>query len=145
MVCGVVIKSANCRTIAFFYPSFFCLCNFKVEYFMQKFPKSSCIEAAQKRPELSSVSTTFSAAVPQYKMDLDETKALAMGVSLSELYTTLQGTFGTLYVNDFTYSGRSFTVMMQADGQYRARPEQISGVYVRSNSGAMVPLSTLAS
>lgn len=35
MVCGVVIKSANCRTIAFFYPSFFCLCNFKVEYFMQ--------------------------------------------------------------------------------------------------------------
>lgn len=101
------------------------------------------IEAAKKRPELSSVSTTFSAAVPQYKMDVDETKALAMGVSLSELYTTLQGTFGTLYVNDFTYSGRSFKVMMQADGQYRARPEQISGVYVRSNSGAMVPLSAL--
>ena len=101
------------------------------------------IEAAKKRPELSDVSTTFSAAVPQYKMAVDEVKAQAMGVSLSELYTTLQGTFGTLYVNDFTYSGRSFKVMMQADGQYRARPEQIADVYVRSNTGAMVPLSAL--
>ncbi|OUO57508.1 efflux RND transporter permease subunit [Candidatus Avelusimicrobium gallicola] len=101
------------------------------------------IEAAKKRPELSSVSTTFSAAIPQYKLDVDEIKAQAMGVPLSELYATLQGTFGTYYINDFTYSGRSFKVMMQADGQYRARPEQISGIYVRSNSGAMVPLSTL--
>ena len=101
------------------------------------------IEAAKKRPELSSVSTTFSAAVPQYKLDVDEIKAQSMGVTLSELYTTLQGTFGTYYINDFTYSGRSFKVMMQADGQYRATPEQISGIYVRSSSGAMVPLSTL--
>ncbi len=101
------------------------------------------IEAAKKRPELSSVSTTFSAAVPQYSMEVDEIKAQAMGVSLSELYTTLQGTFGTMYVNDFTYSSRSFKVMMQAEGEYRSRPEQISGIYVRSNTGAMVPLSTL--
>lgn len=66
-----------------------------------------------------------------------------MGVPLSSLYATLQGTFGTTYVNDFTYSGRSFKVMMQAEGSYRARPEQIAEVYVRSNSGAMVPLSAL--
>ena len=76
-------------------------------------------------------------------MEVDEIKAQAMGVSLSELYTTLQGTFGTMYVNDFTYSSRSFKVMMQAEGEYRSRPEQISGIYVRSNTGAMVPLSTL--
>lgn len=101
------------------------------------------IEAAKKRPELSSVSTTFSAAVPQYTMKVDEIKAQAMGVTLSELYSTLQGTFGVTYVNDFTYSGRSFKVMMQADGNYRATPEQISGIYVRSSKGAMVPLSTL--
>lgn len=101
------------------------------------------IAAAQKRPELSSVSTTFSAAVPQYSMTVDEIKAQAMGVPLSSLYATLQGTFGTTYVNDFTYSGRSFKVMMQAEGSYRARPEQIAEVYVRSNSGAMVPLSAL--
>lgn len=101
------------------------------------------IEAAKKRPELSSVSTTFSAEVPQYSMEVDEIKAQAMGVSLTELYTTLQGTFGTMYVNDFTYSSRSFKVMMQAEGEYRSRPEQIAGIYVRSNTGAMVPLSTL--
>lgn len=101
------------------------------------------IEAAKKRPELSSVSTTFSAAVPQYTMKVDEIKAQSMGVTLSELYSTLQGTFGVTYVNDFTYSGRSFKVMMQADGNYRATPEQISGIYVRSSKGAMVPLSTL--
>ena len=76
-------------------------------------------------------------------MTVDEIKAQAMGVPLSSLYSTLQGTFGTTYVNDFTYSGRSFKVMLQAEGQYRAKPEQIAEVFVRSNSGAMVPLSTL--
>lgn len=101
------------------------------------------LDAAKKRPELSSVSTTFSAAVPQYTMSVDEIKAQAMGVTLGELYATLQGTFGVTYVNDFTYSGRSFKVMMQADGNYRATADQISGIYVRSSKGAMVPLSTL--
>ncbi|MDD7578401.1 MAG: multidrug efflux RND transporter permease subunit [Elusimicrobia bacterium] len=103
----------------------------------------SFLEAAKKRPELASVSTTFSSAVPQYTMTVDEIKAQAMGVTLSELYSTLQGTFGVTYVNDFTYSGRSFKVMMQAEGGYRATPDQISGVYVRSSKGSMVPLSTL--
>lgn len=104
---------------------------------------NALLAAVQKRPEIASASTTFSSAVPQYKMTVDEIKAESMGVPLSALYSTLQGTFGTTYVNDFTYSGRSFKVMMQAEGEYRARPEQISGIYVRSNSGAMVPLSTL--
>ena len=101
------------------------------------------LDAIKKLPQIASASTTFSSAVPQYKMTVDEIKAQSMGVSLSELYTTIQGTFGTAYVNDFTYSGRSFKVMMQAEGEYRARPEQISGIYVRSNSGSMVPLSAL--
>ncbi len=97
----------------------------------------------RKRPEISSASTTFSAMVPQYKLTVDEIKAQAMGVSLGDLYATLQGTFGTTYVNDFTYASRSFKVMMQAQGDYRAHPEQIAGIYVRSKSGSMVPLSTL--
>ena len=101
------------------------------------------IAALQKRPELSSASTTFSADVPQYALTVDETKARAMGVALGDLFATLQGTFGATYVNDFTYLGRSFKVMVQAEGSYRARPEQIGGVYVRSQSGAMVPLSAL--
>lgn len=99
------------------------------------------IAAAQKRPELTGVSTTFSSATPQYKLTVDEIKAMAMNVSLSELYTTIQGTFGTAYVNDFTKYSRSFRVMVQADGDYRARPEQLGDIYVRSNTGAMVPLS----
>lgn len=99
------------------------------------------VAAAQKRPELSSVSTTFSASTPQYNLKVDEIKAMAMNVSLAELYATIQGTFGTAYVNDFTKFSRSFKVMMQAEGDYRARPEQLGDIYVRSNSGAMVPLS----
>lgn len=102
---------------------------------------SQFISAASKRPELTGLSTTFSAATPQYDLKVDEIKAMAMNVSLSELYATIQGTFGTAYVNDFTKFSRSFKVMLQAEGDYRARPEQLGEIYVRSNSGAMVPLS----
>ncbi len=101
------------------------------------------LEALRKRPEISSITTTFSADVPQYTLKVDKTKARAMNVSLDDLYSTLQGTFGSMYINDFTYMGRSFKVMIQAQGQYRSQPEQISGVYVRSQTGAMVPLSAL--
>ena len=101
------------------------------------------MEAVKKRPEIASVTSTFSADVPQYSLIVDETKARSMNVSLDDLYATLQGSFGTTYVNDFTYMGRSFKVMIQADGEYRAKPEQISGVYVRAQSGSMVPLSAL--
>lgn len=101
------------------------------------------IEALRKRPEIADVTTTFTADVPQYNLTVDDVKARAMGVSLDDLYASLQGTFGSMYVNDFTYLGRSFKVMVQADGAYRARPEQINGIYVRSANGAMVPLSAL--
>ncbi len=101
------------------------------------------LAAARKRPELTSVSSSFSASVPQYSLTVDEVKAQSMGVSLDALYATLQGTFGNMYINDFTYMGRSFKVMMQAEGEYRARPDQIGGIYVKSSNGAMVPLSTL--
>ena len=101
------------------------------------------VEAVKKRPEIASVTTTFSADIPQYLLTVDETKARAMNVSLDDLYATLQGSFGTTYVNDFTYMGRSFKVMIQADGAYRAKPEQIGGVYVRAQNGSMVPLSAL--
>ena len=101
------------------------------------------IAEAQKDPSVQSVTTTFSASVPQLKLMVDTIKAKSMGVSLNNLFTTLQATFGTYYVNDFTKFGRSFKVMMQARGDYRAHKEQINGVYVRSDSGDMVPLSAL--
>jgi len=74
---------------------------------------------------------------------VDSVKAKSMGVSLNNLFATLQATFGTYYINDFTKFGRSFKVMMQARGDYRAHKEQINGIYVRSDSGDMVPLSAL--
>lgn len=101
------------------------------------------IAAAQKRPEFASVSTTFSASTPQFNMKVDEIKAMSMNVSLGELYNTIAGTFGTTYVNDFTKFSRSFKVMMQAEGDFRARPEQLGEIYVRANTGAMVPLASL--
>lgn len=104
---------------------------------------NSFLTELRKRPEISSASTTFSAMVPQYELTVNEIKAQSMGVALGDLYATLQGTFGTTYINDFTYASRSFKVMMQAEGDFRAYPEQIGEIYVRSQSGAMVPLSSL--
>ncbi len=101
------------------------------------------IAEAQKDPSVQSVTTTFSASVPQLKLMVDSIKAKSMGVSLNNLFATLQATFGTYYINDFTKFGRSFKVMMQARGDYRAHKEQINGIYVRSDSGDMVPLSAL--
>ena len=101
------------------------------------------LATARQRPELASVSSSFSALVPQYALSVDEVKAQSMGVSLEALYATLQGTFGNMYINDFTYLGRSFKVMMQAEGEYRARPDQLGEIYVKSSKGAMVPLSAL--
>lgn len=104
---------------------------------------SQFAQEAQKDPSIQSVTTTFSASVPQLKLLVDTIKAKSMGVSLNNLFTTMQATFGTYYVNDFTKFGRSFKVMMQARGDYRAHKEQINGIYVRSDSGDMVPLSSL--
>lgn len=97
----------------------------------------------KKHPQIASVNTTFSAIVPQFNMEVDSIKAVSKGVSLDDLYATMQATFGTYYVNDFTKFGRSFKVIVQALGDYRARPEQIDGIYVKSNTGAMIPLSAL--
>ncbi|MDR0953006.1 MAG: multidrug efflux RND transporter permease subunit [Elusimicrobiota bacterium] len=100
--------------------------------------------AAGKRPELASVTTTFSTNTPQYSMETNEIRAKSMGVNISDLYATMQSTFGTLYINDFTKFGRSFKVIMQARGDFRARPEQLQEIFVRSQSGSMIPMSSLA-
>jgi len=102
------------------------------------------IEKALGRPELSSVTTTFNTATPQYDMKTNEIKARNMGVSLTDLYVTMQSVFGGVYVNDFTKFGRSFKVLMQAESNYRTRPEKIQEVFVRSSNGGMVPVSALA-
>ncbi len=100
------------------------------------------VTAASKRPELTHVQTTFNASTPQMKMEVDEIKALSLGIPLNDIYTAIGTTFNTFYVNDFSKSGRAFKVMVQAEDKYRAYPEQLNEVYVKSQSGAMIPVSS---
>ncbi|WP_068825505.1 efflux RND transporter permease subunit [Pseudomonas sp. BMS12] len=100
-------------------------------------------EAASKRPELAGVQSTFSANVPQYYIDLDRTKARALDVSISDVFTAMQSTFGSYYVNDFTLFGRTWQVSLQSESEFRRKPEDLSQVYVRASGGDLVPLTSL--
>ncbi|HEY0681488.1 MAG TPA: multidrug efflux RND transporter permease subunit [Steroidobacter sp.] len=100
---------------------------------------------ANKRPELAGTQTTFSASVPQMRIDLDREKAMTLGVDVGQVFETLQSTFGALYVNDFNRNGRVYQVQLQSEPRFRAYPEDIRNVYVRSNRGELVPLTALAS
>ena len=101
------------------------------------------IAEASKRPELANVKTTFSVSTPQYRIDLDREKARVMNVPINSVYTVMQSTFGSLYVNDFTYMGRNFRVSVQSEAKFRRTPDDLRYVYVKSNDGKLVPLSTL--
>ena len=101
------------------------------------------LAAANKRPELSNITTTFSVSTPQYTIDLDREKAMVLGVPINSIYAVLQSTFGSLYVNDFTYMGRNFRVTLQSESKFRRTPDDLRYVYVKSTAGDLVPLSTL--
>jgi HAE1 family hydrophobic/amphiphilic exporter-1 len=103
------------------------------------------IAEARKQPELSpqQLFTSFSTSTPQFTYDLDRNKAKLLGLSLPDVFNTLQIYLGSLYVNDFNLFGRTFRVTMQADKGARAAATDISRLYVRNASGGMVPLSTL--
>lgn len=101
------------------------------------------VAAAAGRPELGRVSTTYSTRSPQLDVQLDREKAKAMGVPVSRVFQTMQATFGSLYVNDFNKLGRTFRVQMQSEGEYRSTPDDLGKVFVRSDSGEMVPLLAL--
>ena len=101
------------------------------------------VEGLKKRPELVGINTFFRPTSPQLYVEVDEAKALSMDIPVSDVYQTLQSSMGTLYVNDFNLNGRTYRVQLQADAAYRAKPEDLGKVYVRTNGGAMVPVSTL--
>jgi HAE1 family hydrophobic/amphiphilic exporter-1 len=105
------------------------------------------IAEAKKQPEIDPgrVFTTYSTTTPQYKYDLDRAKTKLLGLSLPDVFNTLQIFFGSLYVNDFNLFGRTFRVTVQAEKDARADPTDLSRLYVRNNVGRMVPLSTLGS
>ena len=96
---------------------------------------------ANKQPELAGVKTLWQANSPQLYVDVDNDKARAMGVNLADVYNTLAATLGSYYVNDFNKNGRIYTVQLQAEGQFRSKPDDIGALYVRSTStGQMIPI-----
>jgi HAE1 family hydrophobic/amphiphilic exporter-1 len=98
-----------------------------------------------KRPEIASAYSYFTARTPGYKVDVDREKCKKLGVSISDVYTTLQTYLGSKYVNDFTIYGRNFRVVAQADTLFRADIKNLEQYYVRNQSGTLLPLSTVIS
>src|SRR5437667_2734699 len=106
--------------------------------------KNQFLARANRDPMLGGAQTLWRATVPQLTVDVDREKAKKLGVPIDDVFTSLAATLGTYYVNDFNKYGRTWQVLMSADAPYRNRPEDIGAVYVRSQNGAMIPLSSLA-
>jgi len=101
------------------------------------------LEKARQRPELVGVNTTFRAASQQLFVDLDRNKAEVLGVHVADVFNTMQALFGSQIAGQFAQFSRVWWVILQADAEYRVKPEDFDKVYVRSKSGANVPLSSL--
>jgi len=101
------------------------------------------IAKAYQTPELTGIFSAYQINVPQLYADLDREKAEQLGVPVTDVFETLQIYLGSLYVNDFNAFGRTYSVRVQADAKFRAQPEDIGKLKVRSASGQMIPLSAL--
>ena len=101
------------------------------------------IGALMQRKEIAFAFTTYAAGNPQYMMDIDDEKAKQLSVSVSELLQTLQIYYGSSFVSDFNRFGKYYRVTAQADAQYRANPESLNNIYVKSTTGQMVPANAL--
>ena len=102
------------------------------------------VVAANQRPELAAVFSTFEAETPQIRLDIDRDKTRALNISLADVFAALQATLGGYYVNDFNLYGRTWTVRMQAEKQFRGNVDDISSIYVRNSAGEMTPMSAIA-
>ena len=98
---------------------------------------------ARQRPELQGVSTTFRANSQQLFVDLDRNKAEVLGVHVGDVFTAMQAYFGSQVAGQFSQFSRVWFVILQADADYRANPDDFSKVYVRAANGANIPLSAL--
>ena len=97
-----------------------------------------------KDPQLAGITTFFRPTVPQLHVEVNREQAISLGVPVSDVFDALQSTMGTLYVNDFNMAGRAYRVQVQAQGQYRATPDQVGSAFVRSQTtGEMIPIRAL--
>lgn len=101
------------------------------------------IAAAQQRPEIGRISTGFTAGTPGYEYVVDRDKAKVLGVSVSDIFDTLQIFMGGDEVNDFTLFGRNYKVSLQADSAFRSDVNSLQYLYVKNSKNDMVPLNTL--
>lgn len=101
------------------------------------------VAAANQRPELQGVRTTFNISSPTVEYEVDREKVKLLGVSLSDVFTALQVNFGGMQVNDFNQFGRTYKVMLQSDTLYRSEADSAKFIFVKGSDGQMVPLDTL--
>lgn len=108
------------------------------------------MDAMRADSTLTGINSFFRPTVPQLMIEVDEAKAISQNVKIADIYATLQSTMGSFYVNDFNRTGRTYRVQLQAEPQFRMKPEDLGKVYVRSQptvdnpNGNMIPLSALS-
>lgn len=100
-------------------------------------------DGTPKYPAIGNVQNLFSTGAPQLYANLDRERCKDMGVSVKDVFTAMGATFGTTYVNDFNYMGRTFQVRMQSEAAERMLPESLNDVFVRNNMGEMIPLTAV--
>ncbi len=100
---------------------------------------------ANQRPELADLSATLDAASRQLRLQVDRAKAETLGVPVQDVYDAVQTLFGSLFASQYNKYSRVWQVILQAEAQYRANPDDIDSIYVRSRSNKMVPLSAVVS
>src|SRR5499427_3088898 len=105
---------------------------------------NALVDAANKDPDFAGVFTLFNAGSPSVYADIDRLKAEKVGLTPTDVFSTLQVYLGSQYVNDFNYLGRTYEVIVQADGQFRLTPQDITRLKVRNASSEMVPIGTVA-
>jgi multidrug efflux pump len=103
------------------------------------------LEKARKRPELSGLNSTYTAASQQIRADVDRSKAMLLNVPVEDVYSALQAQFGSVVASQFNQYSRVWNVTLQSDARYRQRPEDITRLYTRSKTQDMVPLSAVVS
>ncbi|MEM9944928.1 MAG: efflux RND transporter permease subunit [Cyanobacteria bacterium P01_D01_bin.36] len=99
--------------------------------------------AAAQNPDLNAVFSTYAASTPQIAIDVNRDQAKALNVNINDIFSTLQTNLGSRYVNDFNLQGRTYRVYVQADEQFRSTPSDIDKLYVRSQTGDLVPMGNL--
>ncbi len=103
------------------------------------------VGAANSDHRLARVFSTFTATNPSIYLNIDRTKAQALGVNINDIFTALQTTLGSVYVNDFNLFGRVWQVNVQGEARDRSKIDDLWGIYVRNSTGGTVPLRSLAS